>query len=129
MAKWIQKAHLKKGVEKEAASKAGESVHSYMSQHANSPGTAGKRARLGLEFEKMAGSRAFGGPVSPGKNYLVGEKGPELIRPREPGQVIPHGRPLMPHPRLPLQAPRAPRLPSQMDLHSAIMQGMGGGGL
>jgi phage-related minor tail protein len=34
--------------------------------------------------------RAAGGPVLAGRPYLVGERGPELIVPRAPGQVIPN---------------------------------------
>ena len=34
--------------------------------------------------------RAAGGPVTAGRPYLVGERGPELIVPRAPGQVIPN---------------------------------------
>lgn len=37
-------------------------------------------------FEK----RAAGGPVLPGRTYLVGERGPELIRPQSPGFVVPN---------------------------------------
>jgi hypothetical protein len=33
--------------------------------------------------------RANGGPVMPGKPYLVGEEGPELVMPQDPGMVIP----------------------------------------
>lgn len=36
----------------------------------------------------FGGARAAGGPVVPGKAYLVGERGPELIVPRTAGQVI-----------------------------------------
>jgi hypothetical protein len=32
-----------------------------------------------------------GGPVQPGRVYLVGEKGPELFVPRAPGTIIPNG--------------------------------------
>lgn len=38
----------------------------------------------------MGGARAKGGPVEPGKAYLVGEEGPELIVPRNSGMVIPN---------------------------------------
>jgi len=34
---------------------------------------------------------AAGGPVSPGRAYVVGERGPELFVPREGGQIIPNG--------------------------------------
>ncbi len=37
----------------------------------------------------FGGARADGGPVSPGKAYLVGEEGPELFRPRGAGQIVP----------------------------------------
>lgn len=37
------------------------------------------------------GARANGGPVSAGRPYLVGERGPELIVPRAAGMVIPNG--------------------------------------
>lgn len=34
-------------------------------------------------------ARAKGGPVVPGQNYLVGEKGPELFIPKDKGTIIP----------------------------------------
>jgi len=34
---------------------------------------------------------AAGGPVSPGRAYLVGELGPELFVPRQGGQIVPSG--------------------------------------
>ena len=37
------------------------------------------------------GARANGGPVSAGKRYLVGERGPEIFAPRTSGQIIPNG--------------------------------------
>jgi hypothetical protein len=43
---------------------------------------------LALEF---AGFRASGGPVRPGKAYVVGEKGPELFAPSTAGTIIPGG--------------------------------------
>jgi lambda family phage tail tape measure protein len=39
----------------------------------------------------FGGFRAAGGPVNPGKAYVVGEKGPELFVPRTPGGIIPNG--------------------------------------
>lgn len=42
---------------------------------------------LGLLF---GGARAQGGPVSPGRAYMVGEKGPEMIVPKQAGTVIPN---------------------------------------
>ena len=35
--------------------------------------------------------RATGGPVSPGRAYMVGERGPELFVPTASGQVVPGG--------------------------------------
>src|SRR5688572_26635753 len=34
--------------------------------------------------------KASGGEVFPGRTYVVGERGPELVRFREPGQVFSH---------------------------------------
>lgn len=42
------------GAEKRAAARAGMSTQAYMRKHANDPGTAGKRARLGLTLSKLA---------------------------------------------------------------------------
>lgn len=38
------------------------------------------------------GARAAGGPVSAGKNYLVGERGPEIFSPSSSGSIIPNNR-------------------------------------
>jgi hypothetical protein len=38
------------------------------------------------------GEKARGGPVSAGKTYLVGEKGPELFSPASSGNIIPNNR-------------------------------------
>jgi hypothetical protein len=38
----------------------------------------------------FGGGRASGGPVTPGKYYHVGERGPELFAPRVPGTIIPN---------------------------------------
>lgn len=45
------------------------------------------RAKYGMNY---LGSRADGGPVAPGRPYLVGERGPEIIVPAQHGLVIPH---------------------------------------
>lgn len=50
---WIAKAIKHPGAERRAAARAGESTHAYMEKHKDSPGTAGRRARLGLRLEKM----------------------------------------------------------------------------
>jgi hypothetical protein len=39
----------------------------------------------------FGGFRADGGPVSPGKAYVVGERGPELFTPRHAGAIVPNG--------------------------------------
>ena len=39
----------------------------------------------------LRGRRAAGGPVYAGSPYLVGERGPEIIVPRQSGKVIPNG--------------------------------------
>lgn len=39
----------------------------------------------------FGGKRAAGGPVSAGRAYLVGEKGPELMVPRMSGRIVPNG--------------------------------------
>lgn len=39
----------------------------------------------------FGGARATGGPVSAGRTYLVGERGPELFAPATGGQIIPNG--------------------------------------
>jgi hypothetical protein len=54
---FIRKAIKHPGAEKRAAAKAGESTQEYMEVHKNDPGTAGKRARLGLTLSAMARKR------------------------------------------------------------------------
>lgn len=39
----------------------------------------------------FGGARASGGPVSAGRSYLVGERGPELFVPRSAGTIVPNG--------------------------------------
>lgn len=54
---------------------------------------AGGGAELGGLLGKIfGGKRAVGGPVSPGRAYLVGEKGPELMVPSGSGRIIPNGQ-------------------------------------
>jgi len=55
--KWISGAIKHPGAEKKAAAAAGMSTHAYMEKHKGDPGTAGKRARLGLTLSKMARKR------------------------------------------------------------------------
>ncbi|MBN8830022.1 MAG: tail tape measure protein [Sphingomonadales bacterium] len=48
-------------------------------------------ASLGASLLGALGApgRATGGPVSPGRAYLVGERGPEIFMPTSSGQVMP----------------------------------------
>lgn len=46
---------------------------------------------VGEFFKSFGGQRAEGGPVSAGRAYLVGERGPEFIVPRAAGTVLPNG--------------------------------------
>ncbi|HVJ69930.1 MAG TPA: phage tail tape measure protein [Sphingomicrobium sp.] len=50
----------------------------------------------GMTTPPYGGARARGGPVVPGKSYLVGENGPEFITPRRSGYVHPNGSGLAP---------------------------------
>ena len=47
---------------------------------------------LGAGSYNFAGARAGGGPVSAGSAYLVGERGPEIVVPRQSSVVIPNGK-------------------------------------
>lgn len=51
---------------------------------------AGLFGNGGFLSQVFGGFRASGGPVSSGRAYVVGERGPEIIVPRAPGQVIPN---------------------------------------
>ncbi len=44
----------------------------------------------------FGGARADGGPVSAGRAYLVGERGPEMFVPRGSGQIVPNGAGMRP---------------------------------
>lgn len=52
-----------------------------------SPGGA---VQAGMNLVTGAAGRAAGGPVTGGTPYIVGERGPELIVPRQSGTVIPN---------------------------------------
>lgn len=54
-------------------------------------GTGKMGGLLGSAISSFGGARADGGPVSSGKTYLVGERGPELFTPKSGGQIIPNG--------------------------------------
>ena len=47
-----------------------------------------RRAEIMLEAEAKLGLRAMGGPVSSGKAYIVGERGPEIFAPNVDGSII-----------------------------------------
>jgi len=49
----------------------------------------------------FGGARAGGGPVSAGKTYVVGEKGPELFTPNQSGQIIPNDKLNFSQPQMP----------------------------
>ena len=50
-------------------------------------------AKGGIGYELgFGGRRATGGPVAPGKAYLVGEQGPEVIIPNQAGMVVPNNK-------------------------------------
>jgi len=55
-----------------------------------SGGLAGLGATLLTSVLGLPG-RATGGPVAPGRAYMVGERGPEMFVPTTSGQVVPHG--------------------------------------
>ena len=46
-------------------------------------------AELKKKIFGIDGNREMGGPVSPGQNYVVGEKGPEIFSPSQSGKIIP----------------------------------------
>jgi hypothetical protein len=58
-------------------------------------GLAGSGGWVGIAFGAVAGmyggARAEGGPVSPGRAFLVGERGPELFMPSSSGSIVPNG--------------------------------------
>lgn len=55
-------------------------------------GLFGRGGGLGeVLADAFGGARALGGPVEPGRAYLVGERGPELFVPRAAGAIAPGG--------------------------------------
>ncbi|MBT2246169.1 tail tape measure protein [Sphingobium sp. BHU LFT2] len=57
-------------------------------------GSGGGLVQLGASLLTSAlglPGRATGGPVAPGRAYMVGERGPELFVPTASGQVVPGG--------------------------------------
>jgi hypothetical protein len=57
-----------------------------------SRGGAGYGGLSGDPEAKWVPGRATGGPVSAGRTYLVGEKGPELVVPSSSGTVVPNNK-------------------------------------
>jgi hypothetical protein len=55
----------------------------------------------------FGGFRQEGGPVQPGRAYIVGERGPEMIVPQQPGMVVPS---LSPGARAYLERQKAPQI-------------------
>lgn len=53
-----------------------------------STGLFGKGIANNINAPAFGGARAMGGPISAGKAYLVGERGPELVVPNHGGRVI-----------------------------------------
>lgn len=74
----------------------GQAVRSGLGSFGLSSGGAGGGGGL-LGLAGLVGSlfglpgRATGGPVSPGRGFVVGENGPELFVPTSAGQVLPAG--------------------------------------
>lgn len=59
-------------------------------------GGGGGGGLLGLGASLLGGAlglpgRATGGPVTPGRAYMIGERGPEMFVPTSSGQVVPGG--------------------------------------
>jgi hypothetical protein len=52
---------------------------------------AAVRGIAGLIDTAFGGFRAAGGPVSSGKSYVVGERGPEMFVPSSNGTIVPNG--------------------------------------
>lgn len=60
----------------------------------NGAGGGGGLVNLGASLLTSAlglPGRATGGPVAPGRAYMVGERGPEMFVPTSSGQVVAHG--------------------------------------
>lgn len=76
---------LKRMVAQAIAAKLGEALF----------GNYGKTGEIGglvglLGSAVFGGARAMGGPVTAGRAYLVGERGPEIVVPRAAGTVMPN---------------------------------------
>ena len=65
--------------------------------------------------------RATGGPVSPGRGYMVGERGPEMFVPTSAGRIetgLPGGRPREVRVSINLASPRGASAPTAMQRSS-----------
>lgn len=57
MAKWIQKANIKKGAFTAKAKRAGKSVAEYAEEKKDAPGKLGREARLAITFRNLSKAR------------------------------------------------------------------------
>ncbi len=55
-------------------------------------GAFGKRIAANINAPRIDGARALGGPVSAGKSYLVGERGPEMFTASRSGYITPNNK-------------------------------------
>ncbi len=86
------------------------------------PAGAAPKGFLGSVLAQFGGARAAGGPVSLGRSYLVGERGPELFTPSQSGRIIPHHA-LGQGGALAVRLEMAPVVLSSGDIRFAIKQG------
>lgn len=68
---------------------ANQAMNNLLGSLGGGAGTGGGLFNLGMTIASIFGlpGRATGGPVSPGRGYLVGERGPELFVPTSAGRV------------------------------------------
>lgn len=79
------------GVARQLAKAALEAALFNSGPFARAGGSVGGGLFSGIVKAIFGGARANGGPVSPGKAYLVGERGPELFTPSRAGAIVPNG--------------------------------------
>lgn len=72
---------------------AAQAVQGLFSGQSSGGGIGGGLLNLGGLLGSVLGlpGRATGGSVSPGRGYVVGERGPELFVPTSAGRVVPNG--------------------------------------
>ena len=80
---------------------ASHALQSGMANLFGGPGGGGLGGLIGQSLGALVGlpGRATGGPVSPGRAYLVGENGPEVFLPTASGRIEPGGAKGWPGPR------------------------------